>query len=549
MAEAEIKTIISANTDSFEAGLQQAIAALNKAQGKFAASNKQTQLSFEALTKAAKGLAGAFIVREAVAFGQKILELGDKMQTLSERTGASASFFSALQPEIENAGGSLDDFAASLNKMNINIAKALAGDKGAGDAFKAIGLDVKQLVGLKPEDQFYRISTAIANLSTKGQQAAGAVGIFGKGIATLLPTVEKGGDALRAFHDEQVRLGLAMSDDTAQRIDELGDSIHTLTLQTLNFSAKALIDGLDAIKIGLIGIAENGILAAKALGLLDAEVAKQAIEIGNEKIALVGKPKQGPNLPGTGKGNLSDSTATDKAADNAEKLKDALAKLQRQTSRDIYTDGLTPLDQKLKEIDFTAEDLARQYKTKLTPELQNYIDTAKENIKIKDALDQQIKLANDLGDAFGDAFGDAISGADSFGDVLGNLAKQLEKIAVQTFITKPLQNLFGQATQGLGSSLGSFLPTISLGSFATGISNVPYDMTARLHQGETVLTRQETDTMSNGKSSGSQAPSYNIDARGAGSEQIRQLQNMMIALAGPGVTERRVNMAQTRGAI
>lgn len=557
MADAEIKTIISANTASFEAGLNQAISALKKAEGRFEQSNKRTELSFQNLGKAAKGLAGAFLVREAVQFGQKLLDLGDKMQTLSERTGAAASFFSALQPEIDNAGGSVDDLSSAINKMNINIAKANSGDKGAQDAFKQIGINARDLAKLKPEEQFYTISTALSQLSTRGQQAAGATAIFGKGVQSLIPTVTKGGEALKAFHDEQVRLGLAMSDDTAARLDELGDSIHTLSLQALNFSAKALVSGLDSIRIGLIGIAENGILAAKALGLLDADVAKAAIEIGEERVQAIKNPKQKDRASPTGGSDLYDTTASDKAISNAQKLSDALYKLQQETHRDVYTSGMDDLQKKLAQVDFAVQDLEKQYNTKITPLETKRVETIKANITSLDEFNKKQKdaadLAQDLSGAFNDAFEAGIMGAESMGDVLGSLAKQIQKIALNQFVTKPLNSLFGSLFQDAAGSIGGGLskvfPTFSLGSFATGISNVPYDMTARLHAGETVLTRQETESMQKGGSGQSGTPMYNIDARGAGSQELQQLRAMMISLAGPGVIERRVTNAQMRGAL
>jgi len=514
-ADTRIKTILTADSGDFEAGVQRATKALEGAEGKFRSSNKRTEQSFFSLGRAAQGLAVYFSVRSVVNYGQQILMLADQLKVLEERTGVSAQFFSALQPEIENAGGSLDSFGSSLNKMSINLAKAAAGNKSAASAFAAIGLSVDELKRLSPEQQFLKISTAISQLSTRGQQAAAATAIFGKGIVSLLPTLTKGGEALQSFVDEQVRLGLAMSADTVQYLDDLGDSINTLGIKALNFSGEGLVKFLKFLDQKLLtGIAENFILIGSAVGAIDKDVAAEAFKVAQERYTGTGDyaPKKKTASGSGGMSELLDADGVVKAEANAKKLSDALGKLQRQTSRDIYTSGMTDLEEKLKQVDFSVADLARSFDTKLTPAMQKQVDTIKDNVATFDELQKQEKaaekLAMDLGGAFSDAFEDGVLGAEKFSDVLGSLGKQIEKVLFNQLVTSPLNEFLGGAAKGLfkgggkgGSSagIGSFFSSIYDAlpsfSFATGVRNVPYDMDARIHKGETVLSAQESKSM------------------------------------------------------
>ncbi len=86
--------------------------------------------------------------------------------------------------------------------------------------------------------------------------------------------------------------------------------------------------------------------------------------------------------------------------------------------------------------------------------------------------------------SFESAFEDAILDGKKLSDVIKSLAQDLLKLAIRQTITAPLM-------QGLGSLLPSF-------SFATGVSNVPYDMNARLHKGETVMTAQQSKALGQG---------------------------------------------------
>ena len=517
-ADTRIKTILTADSGDFEAGVQRATKALEQAEGKFRTSNKRTESSFMSLGKAAQGLAVYFSVRAVVNYGQQVLHLADQLKTLEERTGVSAQFFSALQPEIENAGGSLDSFGSSLNKMSIKLAKASSGNKDASRAFAAIGLSVNELTKLSPEQQFLKIATAISQLGTKGQQAAAATAIFGKGVVSLLPTLAKGGDELQRFVDEQVRLGLAMSAETVQYLDDLGDSINTLGIKAMNFSGESLVKFLKFLDRKLLtGIAENLILIGSAVGAIDKDVANEAFKVAQERYTGTGdyapKKTEGSN---TGLAELLDADGMGKAEENAKKLSDALGKLQRQTSRDIYTSGMTDLDEKLKQVDFSVADLARSFETKLTPQMQKQVDTIKDNVRVFDDLQKQEKaaekLAIDLGGAFSDAFEDGVLGAEKFSDVLGSLGKQIEKVLFNQLVTSPLNEFFGGfakdlfkggkgksgSSAGIGSFFSDIYDALPSFSFATGVKNVPYDMDARIHKGESVMSAQETRSMGSG---------------------------------------------------
>ena len=143
----------------------------------------------------------------------------------------------------------------------------------------------------------------------------------------------------------------------------------------------------------------------------------------------------------------------------------------------------------------------------------------------RQALDQ-------LGTTFSSAFEDAIVGGEKFSDVLSSLIKDIQRMFVRTQLLEPLMsNLFGggsSSSKGGGflssifgggsskgggwmSSIGSIFSGVT--SHATGIDYVPRDMTARIHKGEKVVTRQEADVMRRGGSKGNNT--YHIDARGA----------------------------------
>lgn len=166
------------------------------------------------------------------------------------------------------------------------------------------------------------------------------------------------------------------------------------------------------------------------------------------------------------------------------------------------------------------------------------IDKASDAIRAqRDGLEKTNDIGRQLGLTFSSAFEDAVIGGKSFRDVLGGIAQDLARMAIRKSITEPLFNAFsafGSSGFSGSSFFQSFMPSVPdgssvvdlgslsslikpTGSFATGIDYVPRDMTARIHQGERVLTAAENLRYSMGETSTSTginyAPVINIDSR------------------------------------
>lgn len=154
-------------------------------------------------------------------------------------------------------------------------------------------------------------------------------------------------------------------------------------------------------------------------------------------------------------------------------------------------------------------------------QLRDYVNQV-ENQKdaLSDVENQTDKLSDayrELGGTFSSAFEDAIVEGQKFGDVLQGLAQDIQRILVRKTITEPL-------TSGIADFAGDIFSGFSFGSFATGIQNVPYDMTARLHKGEAVIPAQQASKLQNG---GNDGYVINIDARGADAGVEQKIRNVM----------------------
>lgn len=564
MTDAQIKTVVSANTADFEKGLIRMSRQLNNFEKQQRATNQKLDASFKSISTSAGKFIGVIGGAVVTSYAKSLLDAAGRMKDLSLQTGIAASTFSALRAPLETTGSSVDELAGSISKLQKNISEAAAGGSDAlVGTFNELGISIEKLRQLSPEQQFNEVVKALAKVQDQADFTRLGMELFGRSFRGLAPAIRETNGELGEYAKNMREAGTALSDEQIDRLDAFGDALTRAGISIADLvggafadllkffddlvtrvdSALASLDEVQQRAANRAGVGLGGGLAgAYGFGQSRGADGKIGSKIGTEQF--------GPNLPVNVSGTNKLSGGAKKAASGEERLQEELNKLQRETSRDVYTAPFNELDKKLKEVTFTIEDMARQYKTKLTPEQLKQVETIQANIETYDRLqkeqEESKKIADELGGAFRDAFADAVLGAEDLGDVLGALSKRLQQIAFNKFVGDPLSKAADGLFSKIGGSLFDALPSFS---FATGIKNVPYDMTARLHKGEQVVTRQGVDAMNRNSGGGSAGNTYNIDARGADQGAVARLERSLIALAGPGVIERRVSNAQTRGTL
>jgi hypothetical protein len=187
------------------------------------------------VTNLLKGFAAAFVVREAVQFGRSILDTADNLRDMAQKTGIGVEALSKLKTAAELNGSSLEGLQGALRKFTVNLTEAdKEGSKVAG-AFKALGVSAKDANGeLRPSEEIlFDIADRFKELEDGPNKAAIAVRLFGKAGADLIPILNQGSEEIQKF-------GLNISQDFADRADQLNDTLTILGVQFKNFSIIAL---------------------------------------------------------------------------------------------------------------------------------------------------------------------------------------------------------------------------------------------------------------------------------------------------------------------
>jgi len=164
---------------------------------------------------------GAAILAPIGAATKAFISAGDQLQKMAIRTGVGAEALSELGYAAEQSGTDLATLETALAKSQKAITQANDGSSAMADAFGRLGLNTRELAALSPDQQFQRISAAIAAVQDPTERAARAMEIFGRSGTKLLPLITSDMAALRT---QAKQLGVTLTQDDADAAAKLGDA-------------------------------------------------------------------------------------------------------------------------------------------------------------------------------------------------------------------------------------------------------------------------------------------------------------------------------------
>ncbi len=518
---AELVVKVKADASSLEREMK-------KAESTVSSSSSKMSNSVSGLASQLRGLAPAISVVAFASFAKGAFMAADRLNDLAQRTGVAASTLSALNIPLLQGGASVEEFAASITRMNNVIGEAAKGNnQQLIDTFNSLGLSIEKLYQLSPEEQFYAIAQALNGVTNQADFTNRGIDIFGRSFATLAPLIKQTGGDLRGFVDDAKAAGDALTEEQLKKIDDFGDKwteasekakLAVLQLQPV---LDGLISSLDWINknrpLESLGVA--GIQAGAKLGLINQDVANAAAEEAAARKSGVGAVDF--SSP-TNKITVNPISATGKnppAKKSGGSSSTALADYRRSLERQTALSGLDERGQVGLEAKFKTQDAAKAQGVKATEAMI----TANQNLALQaydtqKALQDQTKAQEDarraterfndvLKDKLSAGLTDAVFSANNAGDAFRNMAMSIAKSIFEQSVAQPLSNsivngvgsLFGSGGGGgIGSFFGDMLPSFDVGSY-----NLPSDMIAKVHKGEMIIPAKEAQQIrSNGMGGG-----------------------------------------------
>ena len=156
----------------------------------------------------------------------------DSFDKMSQRVGMSSETLSELSYAATLSGTSIERMEDSFKGLTQKIVEAVNKGGDADALFSAIGLSAQDLAASTPEEQFYKVADAIANISDPTRRAAVAMQVFGESGHELLPLLSGGSTGLNKMRNEARELGATVSTSSATMGAEFGDAMTRIKTAT-----------------------------------------------------------------------------------------------------------------------------------------------------------------------------------------------------------------------------------------------------------------------------------------------------------------------------
>jgi hypothetical protein len=239
----------------------------NKAVSEFARVTASARTAGTQITSALRGISGAMAGLGAgltfagmTAFVKSSIDAADALNDLSKRTGVAATTIGGIGFAAQQAGGDLEGAAAAFKAFNKTISEAIGGNQEAVDNFQKLGITLKDLKTLSPDQLLIKAADAFSQFADGAEKAAGAQVFFGKGAASVAGLLDEGGAALRRNIDYYKQYS-GVTEDLVRASDQFNDTLTKLKVQTSglgNAMAQILLKPMQEVADYLLRAAENG---------------------------------------------------------------------------------------------------------------------------------------------------------------------------------------------------------------------------------------------------------------------------------------------------
>ena len=250
MANPEIVAILKLQSTQF-------VGELRKVRGDF------RNLGNEARTLS-RALLGIFATGAIARYAKSVIDLGDQLSKLSQRTDLSVEFLNGLVQVAELSGVTTEQLSVSIRTLNKNLLDASNGTGEAKEQLVRFGISAAESGRLlqQPEEALLKIVDVLADIPTASERGAVANKLMGRSGSELLTVFNQGSAALRAQiaelqrHRAVTTADAKASEDFNDALTSLDTAIQGLTLRGVGPLLPALTELVNLVS-ALIGRSDD----------------------------------------------------------------------------------------------------------------------------------------------------------------------------------------------------------------------------------------------------------------------------------------------------
>jgi lambda family phage tail tape measure protein len=242
----------------------QAIDNLKKSVDGVGKSTESLNKQFGFASGAIKAFGAAFTATAAIAYVKSLINIGDELQALSEKTGVAANQLYGFKIAASTANLSFEGLQGGLVKFSKAMGEVKLNNQEVIGAFKSVGVAATDQNGKLRQsgDVIIDLAKKFEKLKDGPEKTRIAIALFGKAGADMVPFLNQGASALEEFSN-------VFDEGFARRADAFNDSLAILgaKIQVIGINAAdSLLPALQEITSAFASLPSDG---KEAIGFFD----------------------------------------------------------------------------------------------------------------------------------------------------------------------------------------------------------------------------------------------------------------------------------------
>jgi hypothetical protein len=438
-------------------------------------------------------------------------EWGESLTNLGISTSLTSEQLQVLQYAADVTGVNFDKLQQVVNRLSLAMLQFQQGSKSVTNAAQVLGVDPSTFIDAY--DALGKIGDRVREIGTLTLEQRGALETFlgGRGGAQILPAIER----LQEFQDEAKATGVILSDDMVKSSDEAAESINRLSAAwgalehqigaALAPAATVAVQGIGERVFGLQPDEGGGVAGNSGnTGEMQAETLQPAINAQNQLQNAVTSTSSAIDLQTAAIKELA--AIAPQTMDQIREYAEADDAAWQQMNQDLAEGATTVLShvreqweslqsavaanrEELKnyssEISSVLEPVAQAFQESFTGVIQGTQTVTQAFTKMADSIGLEL-LKSGLHDLLVGGGKNTIGGSifgitGEGGGIAGQLAEAFQGSAISTALktslttawtglTAPIENVLGQAFNGIKGLLSSLFGTALQGAASSGVS-------------------------------------------------------------------------------
>jgi hypothetical protein len=177
-------------------------------------------------------LSVAAVVTGLTAITKAVIDQGDALNKMSQKTGIAVEDLSKLQFAADLSGVSAEALQKGLTSLAVGMVEAATGAGPLAEQYKKLGINLRNTDGTMKSslDVLGELADRFQQMPDGVEKTNLAVDIFGKKLgAEMIPLLNSGAAGLKAMGDEAQSLGLVISGELAKKSEEFNDNLTRLS--------------------------------------------------------------------------------------------------------------------------------------------------------------------------------------------------------------------------------------------------------------------------------------------------------------------------------